>query len=210
MSRFFRDCRHNDRRFVCAMIDGIETWVRLPLKMAQINHIVVRQTAFGSMDEMRHAKGDYRPSIECSNRSRYLMAESYDLLQKLHGDDRRAYRYVNDAMLQANIVKCHESALITNENPYGANDGLEVYSNQAMRDATVLAVLGDDILIEYEMPAGSTALLQYTVRGGELSAMKNVNYNTCPKRWINEMRAENMDWIGRGQRMHKPLPFPVA
>lgn len=36
--------------------------------------------------------------------------------------------------------------------------GMEVFRNQGDRDATIVSVLGEDVLIEYEMPNGSTAL----------------------------------------------------
>jgi hypothetical protein len=101
------------------------------------------------------------------------------------------------------------------EHEYAANDFLRVHCNQAWREATVLAVLGDTILIEGEMPGTTsrretTFLRTYNVALGDLRGMRSVNYNTVPRKWINEMRAQDMDWIGMGQRMTQPLPFPRA
>jgi len=91
--------------------------------------------------------------------------------------------------------------------PYAANDGLSIWSNQAHRDATVLAVDGNELILEYEMPAGSTALLSYLVRNGELTRMRNHSYKGCPKRWIRLIRAGGMNWTGQCQRNGRvPLP----
>ena len=208
------DPRETDGRWVSRMSgpDGkqVRTWVMLPVKMSTVNFITARHTAFSSMQQMMDAKGGYNPTIECSQRSRYIMAECYDILQEFRGDDRRAYRYVNGAMLQANMAACEELAIGINTNPYGVHDSLEIWSNQADREAYVLAVDGDNILIEYSMPAGSTAMLQYTVRGGKLCAMKNVSYNACPKYWIELMRANDIEWDGHGQRGSVPFPRLAA
>jgi hypothetical protein len=213
MNHYYDDERVRDGRWVSEMVgpEGkrVRTWVRLPIRLSQVDHIVRRHTAFKDMRAMQTALGGYNPTIECSNRSRYIMAECYDMLQELRGDDRRAHRYVNGAMLAANMAECEVRANFQNTNPYGTNDSMEVWSNQALRAATVLAVDDDLILVEYEMPRGSTALLQYRVKGGQLREMKNINYNTCPKHWLANMRANDMDWIGMGQRMTKPLPFPT-
>jgi hypothetical protein len=105
------------------------------------------------------------------------------------------------------------------EHNYEAGDCLSDWCNQASRTATVLAVLGEEILIEVEMP-GTTAvygrhgpratsfIVQYNVRLGERRDRKSISYNACPKRWLAEMRKNGMDWIGMGQRMIEPLPFP--
>ena len=99
-----------------------------------------------------------------------------------------------------------------NENPWQPNDSMSVFVNQAERDAYVLAVIGDDILIEYEMPAGTSALVQYAVVEGKVSwPSRNYSYNAVPKRWLKPIRDANMtNWIGMGQRSHIRIPFPAA
>ena len=174
----------------------------------RMKRIVRQETAFGSMEEMMDAGGNYRPTIECSEFIRYLMAEDYDRLQAERGDDRRAHRYVNEAMRQSDVNRQHEIGAVMNVNQYTADDFMTVWVNQAPRDANVLAVIDDQILIEYAMPAGTSALLQYTIVGGRRRKMRNVNYNTCPKRWINAIHAAGNDWLGCGQRMATALPLP--
>lgn len=202
--------KNNDSNYVEMMVgpEGkkVRRWVQLPCSPRMMERYVKYHTAFPCMLAMQDAKGNYRPTIECSNYGRYLMAECYDLLQELRGDDRRAHRYVNEAMRQSACDDAHGHALQMNSNPYHTDETMEVYSNQADREATVLAVIGDEILVEYEMPAGSTAMLQFTVLGGELRKRKNVAYNTCPKRWIAAMVEQGMEWIGAGQRGNVAFP----
>lgn len=93
--------------------------------------------------------------------------------------------------------------------PYEANDGITVHCNQAERDGVVLATIGNEMMIEYEMPAGSSALLRYVIRNGEWCGMKNYSYNAVPKRWLDAIRKADMtEWIGMGQRSHIRIPFP--
>lgn len=94
---------------------------------------------------------------------------------------------------------------------FEANDGLTVYVNQAEREATVLAVIDDEILIEYEMPAGTSALLKFNVSpGGELRNQVNYSYHKVPQKWTMAILEAGMtNWIGRGQRSHVRIPFPA-
>jgi len=171
-----------------------------------LNRITREQTAFHDFADLVKARGKYRPTIELSNWDRRRLAESYDRHQELFGDERRAYTYMNAAMAAAEREDDHELALKLNENPYRPNDSIEVYSNQAMRDGWVLAVIGDEILIEYEMPAGTTAMLKFTVLGGKLRHMRNVSYRDCPKKWLAAIREAGMEWVGMGQRGNWPFP----
>ncbi len=41
---------------------------------------------------------------------------------------------------------------------YEPGDNVEITRNQGKREAVVLAVIGDKVLIEYTMPKGTTAL----------------------------------------------------
>jgi hypothetical protein len=113
------------------------------------------------------------------------------------------------------------------EHEYAEHDSLEVWCNQGKREATVLAVLGSDILIEVEMPGTTsqwgynrrtgqyrhparptTFLCVYNAGLGDLRTKRNISYTKVPKKWLAEMRSNNMDWIGNGQRANEPVPFP--
>jgi hypothetical protein len=61
-----------------------------------------------------------------------------------------------------------------------------VHANQGDRDATVLAVLGDEVLLEYEMPAGKTFLrIENFVTG----VHRSVSQLGLPKKWRKELEA---------------------
>lgn len=107
---------------------------------------------------------------------------------------------------------------------WGAGDSIEVWSNQAEREGCVLATIGDQAILEYEMPGTTTqwqcrgrtmgrvtsALRIITTIGNETITFKACSYNAVPKRWLAAIRAEGMDdWIGMGQRSHDRIPFPA-
>lgn len=98
-----------------------------------------------------------------------------------------------------------------------AGDEHEVDVNQGLRPAIVLAVSPDRgaALVEYEMPAGTTALA--TVRwyrdrseagrrrerehGLEYHGPRSTTYGALPKYWASLMHDQGTtDWQGRGQR----------
>ena len=109
-----------------------------------------------------------------------------------------------------------------------AGDEHEVYVNQGLRPAIVLAVSPDRgaALVEYEMPAGTTALA--TVRwyrdrseagrrreretGLEYHGPRSTTYGALPKYWASLMHAQGTtSWIGRSQAHRsdqKPHAFP--
>ena len=61
-----------------------------------------------------------------------------------------------------------------------------VHATQGDRDATVLAVRGDEVLLEYEMPAGKTFLrIENFVSGGH----RSVRQLALPKKWRKELEA---------------------
>lgn len=84
----------------------------------------------------------------------------------------------------------------------------QVLSNQAWRLATVLAVTTKDglneLLVEYEMPAGSTALVTRLLHAdGQTISDRPVSYGALPVRWVRYLQAappaELLPWAGRGQ-----------
>lgn len=78
-------------------------------------------------------------------------------------------------------------------------DQLTVNVNQGQREAVVLAVVGDEALIEYEMPKGSTALWVIHAGVPAVSYLRNISYKSCPKKWLVAMQEVGAEWIGRGQ-----------
>lgn len=109
----------------------------------------------------------------------------------------------------------------TIDTTYKANDTLDVQSNQAVREGYVLAVIGDEVLLEYEMPGKtskyanhpaqptSSLRLVRTIGSEIVGDYKSVSYNTVPKRWLDAIKAAGMtNWIGMGQRSANRIPFP--
>ena len=185
----------------------------------KLDHLLRQHTAFDSVAHLLDARGNYRPTIELSDYGRLQLAAEYDKLQAERGDPRRAYTYRNEAMRQDQMQKDEREAyrmqsanlMGATQTQYGPNDPLDVWVNQAEREATVLAVIGNEILVEYEMPNGTSALLQMTVDGRDLIRRRNVSYNSVPLRWLNAIRRADMtNWIGMGQRSAKRIPFPDA
>jgi hypothetical protein len=78
-------------------------------------------------------------------------------------------------------------------------DQLELNVNQGKRKAFVLAVLGDEALIEYEMPAGTTALWVINAHHPHPGCKRNVAYNSCPKKWLRAMEEAGSVWEGNSQ-----------
>jgi hypothetical protein len=75
----------------------------------------------------------------------------------------------------------------------------DVDVNQGMRDAQCVAVIGDEYLYEYEMPAGTSALRigrdnQSTFRD------RNVAYATIPFKWLLALE----DQYGIDQLLARP------
>lgn len=79
------------------------------------------------------------------------------------------------------------------------NDSLRVDVNQGMRDAYVLAVIGNEALIEYEMPSGTTALWVIRADRPEPHKIRNVSYRSCPQKWLDAIEEAGTEWEGNGQ-----------
>lgn len=79
------------------------------------------------------------------------------------------------------------------------NDHLRVDVNQGARDAYVLAVIGNEALIEYEMPAGTTALWVIKADRAEPHKIRNVSYKSCPRKWLDAIEEAGLQWEGNGQ-----------
>ena len=107
----------------------------------------------------------------------------------------------------------------TPEPDLAAGDETEVYVNQGWREARVLAVLGNKALVEYTMPAGTTALTIYEHAMGQLLNSKeiawaveyaplgrSVSYRKLSKRWIRAMWEQGTEWQGNSQSGFHPFP----
>jgi hypothetical protein len=78
-----------------------------------------------------------------------------------------------------------------------AGDYTTIFINQGEREATVLAVIGDEYMIEYEMPAGTTALAVLHNSGG----YKSVSYLNVPLKWLRALTDAESDWLGTPQSL---------
>jgi hypothetical protein len=86
--------------------------------------------------------------------------------------------------------------------PLKVGDTFTLNVNQGDREALVLARIGNQVLIEYAMPAGSTAM-QILTDGGE-NRGKSVNYTGIPIKWLRAIVEEDNEWEGNPQRGRKP------
>jgi len=92
------------------------------------------------------------------------------------------------------------------DNAYEAGDDFSIWINQGFRDAVVLATVGEQMIVEYEMPAGTTALVRMDnlpcVQSG-----KSVSYRSCPKKWVSAISEQSGEWRGESQQGF--IQFPV-
>jgi len=143
---------------------------------------------------------DWRPTMAdgtslCTDKE----CEVFDL--KAQGTDsiRWAYERLNGSL---------DTDLVPNT-PYS------VFANQAVREGCVLAVIGDEALIEYEMPGRhgpvtSALRIQRFIGDQPVGDYRSVSYHNVPKKWLAAIRAAGMtDWLGMGQRTTTRIPFPT-
>lgn len=90
---------------------------------------------------------------------------------------------------------------------YEAGDQVSVTRNQGKREATVLAVIGDEVLIEYTMPKGTTSL-NFTTHDAienDQEQYKAVSYRNVPVKWLKAIVEEGLEWVGYDQRNHRVI-----
>lgn len=78
-------------------------------------------------------------------------------------------------------------------------DIFDLEVNQGIREAEVLAVIGDEALIEYQMPNGSTSLRIVNRLAPDERVYKNASYKSLPKKWRRAMDQAGSSWIGQPQ-----------
>ena len=98
-----------------------------------------------------------------------------------------------------------------------------VHINQGKREATALAVLGDEVLAEYTMPKGTSALFitknlstRKEKRGGRSGGVlstptarwKSVSYRSLNRKWLAAAASQSGYWEGRPQKGHE-LPHSI-
>ena len=134
--------------------------------------------------------------------------------------------FCSDATLEQYVCSdCHDEHYSVT--PYQVGDWLYVLVNQGKRDAWVLGILGEQIIVEYTMPSGTTALL--IVKQGDRAdrfgkRIKGISYKSCPKKWIQAIRDGVGSWEGvsqgksgynhnpesrsYGEKLQEIVPFP--
>lgn len=83
-------------------------------------------------------------------------------------------------------------------------DTLWVDVNQGTRSAVVLAVLGPQTLIEYDMPAGTSALR--ILEDGKPD--RSVSYRGLPIKWLRAVVEAGSTWTGIPQQTTWNAPSP--
>ena len=91
-----------------------------------------------------------------------------------------------------------------------AGEDITVHRNQGDRDATVMAVVGDEALIEYVMPNGTSALNIISVWEGEENAgYRSISYFNLPAKWADAVTIQMGSWVwGNPQQSSRKAPQP--
>ncbi len=78
-----------------------------------------------------------------------------------------------------------------------ANDSFSIFLNQAERLGWVLAVIGNEYLGAYVMPAGRVFVILQRLDGGDVrpgrshnAGYKAMNIKTMPRKWVDAIRAQ--------------------
>lgn len=109
-------------------------------------------------------------------------------------------------------------------------DVIYIHLNQNWREGEVLAVIDDRMLIEYEMPSGVTFLIfmpnpckEYDRNSARMETKqlrtnniwnqkiswdrhKSISYNALPKKWLNEIIKNELNWFGGHVEEFNPSP----
>lgn len=90
--------------------------------------------------------------------------------------------------------------------PLRAGHYFLLHVNHAFRDARILAILGDEALIEYTMPNGTTTLnilnvVDFTGQKREkvIGPGKSIAYRSVPIRWLKTIVEDGYEWEGNPQ-----------
>ena len=83
-----------------------------------------------------------------------------------------------------NISRCPDyqiAEFVAAKPSWKIGDVFHVDANQGMRLAEVMAVIGDEALIEYEMPSGGCVL--WVIHRESGNKIRNVSYRRLPAKW---------------------------
>lgn len=180
------------------------------------------------IDEVRVNKRTGEPQFPGEAVGKNVLIEFYRPGHK-HGDEEQVRGPISGLYITDLIAWVFERLNGSMDTFYEAGDNIDVWANQAEREGCVLATIGDEVLLEYEMP-GTTSQYGYNRRTGRyahpaqptsslriittigletVGGWKAVSYNRVPKRWLAAIRDAGMtDWIGMGQRSTVRIPFP--
>lgn len=86
--------------------------------------------------------------------------------------------------------------------PLKVGDTFTISVNHGDREALALARIGNQVLVEYLMPAGSTAM-QILTDGNE-NRGRSVSYSSIPTKWLRAIVEEDNEWEGNPQSGRKP------
>ena len=87
---------------------------------------------------------------------------------------------------------------------------LLVHANQGMRRATILAIRDNSLLVEYTMPAGTTALrlIDLTAPANAVGWGRRIPYRDLSVPWLQAVVEAGQEWTGTPQQ-HSFPPMPV-
>lgn len=174
---------------------------RITRSVKRLDELTHQYSGIGGWDNLINALGNYAPTMiwnrDREDRELYTfgngravttalynaelaeLANAYDYAQARRGDPRRVYR--SGDWPQSAIIPVTSHGLLV-------GDGVELEINQSLRDGWVIAVIGEEVLFTYEMPAGRIFLGIHTykpenpnLRGGAI--YRSVSVRSLSKRW---------------------------
>ena len=122
-----------------------------------------------------------------------------------HGQSKQFKRGQQQRIIRAAILFLNGTL-----HSFEAGDDVIVEANQGERDASVLAVRGEQVLVEYEMPAGTTALVLFAACGNMLTRIKTIPHKSLSQDWVDAIHDQGWStlWVGRGQRSPQRIKLP--
>lgn len=172
---------------------------------AQVSHIK-RMMAAGHVTHIQTERGTIaiRPGEHRGNKGWFVDRAVAGITDK---DQQRFFKRGEQVRLMRNAIRFLNGVLHSLEAGYDCT----VYANQGERDANVLAVKGEQVLVEYEMPAGTSSLVLMAACGNELHRIKTYPHSSLPQHWIDAIHDQGWGslWIGNGQRTHGTIPLPA-
>jgi cold shock CspA family protein len=187
----------------------IETKVTIQLETTmttfELDIYVKTHSGFTTFRDLVDAFPHYTPTIDVSHPERLAIADAYDAHQAARGVPNRAYRRGAPTNLSAWDISSKDGCediyahnersrvekIVQAPTRLVAGESVSYERNQGQRDAEVLAVLGDEALVSYEMPSGVTYLNIVAADGSdEPGAYRAVSVKALPKKWRKAIAAQ--------------------